>query len=400
MLNISIDKNPNFGQTSIKTDYIFVFLEIFAHEGGIQSYVKDVFQAFLLSDKQAEVFLLRDEPGSVNPFASPQLKFNYFKTHSPQLGRVRMATALLKSLLQHVPQHVFCGHVNLAPLVAMLCQPLGIPYTVMTHGKEVWQPLPRRTLSSLQKAAHIWTVSRYTRSIASAVNHLPPERMTILPCSVNGDRFTPGPKSTALLERYGLTGAKVLMTVARLWSGDIYKGVDVTIQALSKIADVFPSVKYLVIGRGDDQPRLAQLAEDHGVSDRVVFAGFVPTEELVAHYRLADAYVMPSQEGFGIVYLEAMACGVPVLSGDADGSCEPLQDGKLGWRVPHRDAEAVAAACIEILKGEDRRCDGQWLRQQALANFGMEAFGQRLQQQLAQTLMLKPRSSSLLNSLS
>jgi len=77
-----------------------------------------------------------------------------------------------------------------------------------------------------------------------------------------------------------------------------------------------------------------------------------------------------------------------------------LQDGKLGWRVPHRDAEAVAAACIEILKGEDRRCDGQWLRQQALANFGMEAFGQRLQQQLAQTLMLKPRSSSLLNSLS
>jgi glycosyltransferase involved in cell wall biosynthesis len=138
----------------------------------------------------------------------------------------------------------------------------------------------------------------------------------------------------------------------------------------------------LVIGRGDDQPRLAKLAEDLGVGDRVIFAGFVPTEQLVEHYRLADAYVMPSQEGFGIVYLEAMACGVPVLSGDADGSADPLQDGKLGWRVPHRDPNAVAAACIEILKGDDRRCDQQWLREQAIALFGIDAFQNRLKEQL------------------
>ncbi|HBE33159.1 MAG TPA: glycosyl transferase group 1, partial [Cyanobacteria bacterium UBA11368] len=169
---------------------------------------------------------------------------------------------------------------------------------------------------------------------------------------------------------------------ARLWSGDIYKGVDVTIRALPQIAAAFGEIKYLVIGRGDDQPRLAQLAKDLGVADRVVFAGFVPTKDLVEHYRLADAYVMPSQEGFGIVYLEAMACGIPVLSGDADGSADPLQDGRLGWRVPHRDPEAVAAACIEILTGNDGRCDGQWLRQQTLAQFGRDAFVQRLKELL------------------
>lgn len=168
------------------------------------------------------------------------------------------------------------------------------------------------------------------------------------------------------------------MTVARLWSGDIYKGVDVTIRALPKIIQAFPEVKYLVIGRGDDQPRLAQLAQDLGVSDRVIFAGFVPTEQLMAHYRLADAYIMPSQEGFGIVYLEAMACGVPVLSGDDDGSADPLQDGKLGWRVPHRNPEAVAAACLEILQGDDQRCDGEWLREQAIALFGMDALQKQL----------------------
>ncbi|MUG95651.1 glycosyltransferase [Scytonema sp. UIC 10036] len=367
-----------------KTNHVFVFIEIFEREGGIQSYVKDIFRAYqaLSAPYYAEVFLLRDRPIVSNPFESERLKFHYFKSQSPQLERLKLSIALLFCLLQSRPQHVFCGHINLAPLVAMLCNPLGIPYTVMTHGKEVWQPLPPPMKSSLQKAARIWTVSRYTSKVACAANDLDPSKVNLMPCAVNGDRFTPGAKSPALMERYGLTGAKVLMTVARLWSGDIYKGVDITIQALPQIARVFPEVKYLAIGRGDDQPRLAQLALDVGVRDRVIFAGFVPTEELIEHYRLADAYVMPSQEGFGIVYLEAMACGIPVVSGDDDGSADPLQDGKLGWRVPHRDPNAVAAACIEILKAEDQRCNGQWLRQQVLTLFDINAFQRRLQEQL------------------
>jgi phosphatidyl-myo-inositol dimannoside synthase len=375
----------DFSQNSqTKVNQVFVFLEVFEREGGIQSYVKDIFRAYLGFDEPfyAEVFLLRDSQNCSNPFESERLKFHYFKSQSPQLGRVRMTLALLSHLLRQRPSHVFCGHVNLAPLVGLLCQPLGIPYTVMTHGKEVWQALPTLTKFSLQKAAHIWTVSRYTRQVACAVNNLDSNKVKLLPCAVNGNNFTPGTKSTALLERYGLIEAKVLVTVARLWSGDIYKGVDVTIQALPQIVEVFPEVKYLVIGRGDDQPRLAKLAQNLGVGHRVIFAGFVPTEELVEHYRLADAYVMPSAEGFGIVYLEAMACGVPVVSGDADGSAEPLQDGKLGWRVPHRDSNAVAQACIEILKGDDQRCDGRWLREQAIALFGTDTFALRLKEQL------------------
>jgi glycosyltransferase involved in cell wall biosynthesis len=169
--------------------------------------------------------------------------------------------------------------------------------------------------------------------------------------------------------------------------------VDVTIRALPKIAHVIPDVKYLVIGRGDDQPRLAQLAQDLGVADRVIFAGFVPSAALVEHYRLADGYVMPSQEGFGIVYLEAMACGVPVLSGDADGSADPLQDGRVGWRVPHRDPDAVAAACIAMLRGDDPRCDGAWLRQETLAQFSQES----LQRQLGDLLQTSSRPSKILN---
>ena len=387
-------------------DHVFIFLEIFECEGGIQSYVKDILQAYLSLTSQtgnsttAEVFLLRDGPGCENPFDVHPLKFHYLKTQLPLLGRLRFAGALLNCLWQRRPSHVFCGHIKLAGLTQLLCGVFGVPYTVLTYGKEVWERLPNGERCALAASTAIWTISRYSRDRACAANDLDVEKVQMLPCVVDGDVFTPGPKSPDLMARYGLEGAKVLMTVARLWSGDIYKGVDVTIRAIPAIAKVFPEVKYLVIGRGDDQPRLAQLAKDLGVSDRVVFAGFVPTPDLVEHYRLADAYIMPSQEGFGIVYLEAMACGKPVLAGDADGSADPLQDGRLGWQVPHRDPEAVAAACIEILKGEDQRCDGQWLREQCLALFGKDALTQQLKQllnaaavSLTSTSLQKPCSS-------
>ncbi len=371
-----------------RVNHVFIFIQIFEAEGGIQSYVKNILQAYLSLESQtdnqtaAEVFLLRDSPNCDNPFDAPPFKFHYLKTANPHLERVRFASALSRCLWQKRPNHVFCGHINLAPLTQLICQPLGIPYTVLTYGKEVWERLLNLQQQALASAAEIWTISRYSRDRACAVNNLDPNKIKILSCMVDGDTFTPGQKSPALIEKYGLEGAKVLMTVARLWSGDIYKGVDVTIRAIGAIAKVFPEVKYLVIGRGDDQPRLAKLAQDLGVADRVVFAGFVPTEELVEHYRVADAYIMPSQEGFGIVYLEAMACGKPVLSGDADGSSDPLQDGRLGWQVPHRNPYAVAAACIEILKGEDLRCNGEWLREQSLALFSKDAMKEKLKQLL------------------
>jgi phosphatidyl-myo-inositol dimannoside synthase len=373
---------------------LFVFLEVFACEGGIQSYVRDIFRAYrALADhpshplRQAEVLLLRDRPRCENPFEAktdrpPVFKFNYLKTKPLWLGRVRFVLALLIQVLYRRPDRVFCGHINLAPLIRTVCRPLKIPYTVLTYGKEVWMPLPRAYRQALQEADRIWTISRYSRDLACQANHLHPQQFDILPCTIDGTVFSPGEKPPKLLDRYGLGDDRVLMTVARLWSGDIYKGVDVTLRALPKIAQVFPDVKYLIIGRGDDQPRLARLAEELGVADRAIFAGFVPTEELPDHYRVADAYIMPSQEGFGIVYLEAMATGIPVLSGDSDGSADPLQDGKMGWQVPHRDPEAVAAACIEILKGGDRRCDGVWLRQQTLEVFSIEAFAEQLQELL------------------
>lgn len=381
------------------TSHVFVFLQVFSWEGGIQSYAQDLLTAYAAMAEelaiegeiyQGEVFLLRDTP-PIN-FSSPHLKFRFFASNlatsgasvtilskiSVTWGRTRLAIALLTHLWGQLPDHVFCGHIKLAPLIQWLTEPLGIPYTVFTHGKEVWYPLPEPERKALAGAAAIWSVSRYSADRLAVANQISRERVQVVSCVVDPERFSPGEKSPELLDCYDLHQHQVLLTVARLWSGDIYKGVDVTIRALPTIAQTFPKVKYLVIGRGDDQPRLAALAEELGVSDRVIFAGFVATPDLPAHYRLADAYVMPSQEGFGIVYLEAMACGVPVIAGDADGSADPLQDGHLGWQVPHRDVDAVAQACIEILQGHDQRCQGAWLRQEIMKSFTPFVFKDKL----------------------
>lgn len=388
------------GSASQQTLYAFVFLEIFSCEGGIQSYVKDLLAAYRqqIRATPADVFLLRDSTQDVPQTDHDPLRFHGLAMPWPWLGRLRLVGTLVWYLWQRRPQRVICGHMLLLPLVAPLCRWLGIPYTVVTYGKEVWFPLEPDLQQALRKADQIWAISRYSRDRACEANSLDPSRVWMMPCVVDGERFSPGPADPALVATYGLEGHQVLMTVARLWAGDIYKGVDVTLRALPQIAAACPQVKYLVIGRGDDQPRLAALAQELGVGDRVVFAGFVPTAALPAHYRLADAYVMPSQEGFGIVYLEALASGVPVLSGDQDGSADPLQDGRLGWRVPHRDPHAVAVACIAMLQKQDPRCREDWLRAETLDHFSPSALARQMALALAHPAPITATPSATIES--
>jgi len=367
---------------SKKCDHVFLFLEVFVQEGGIQSYLRDVLSAYRDLNYKAEIFILRDDSIPAEFLDAPNLTFHTFKSSSPTYGRILFSSALLQCLLLRRPRHIFCGHIKLGSLSKFFSELFKIPYTVLTYGKEVWETLPPSQNQVLQSAQDIWTISRYSGTCTSQSNNINQDKIKILPCVVDSDSFIIAEKPKNLIEKYQLENNKVLLTVARLWSGDIYKGVDVTIRALPEILKVFPDVKYLVVGRGDDQPRLQQLSKDLGIGDKVIFAGFVPTEDLVAHYQVCDAYIMPSQEGFGIVYLEAMCCGKPVLSGDKDGSADPLQDGRLGWRVSHRDSLAVARGCIEILQGNDQRCDGGWLRQETIKLFSKQMLSPRLNELL------------------
>ena len=179
---------------------------------------------------------------------------------------------------------------------------------------------------------------------------LDPARGTVVPNCIDASGFGPGPKPSDLLERYGLADRTVLLTLGRLSAQERYKGHDEVLEVLPALASDVPDLAYLIVGDGDDRPRLEAKAAALGMADRVVFAGYIPETEKVGHYRLADAFVMPGRgEGFGIVYLEAMACGVPVVASTLDASREAVRDGALGKVVDPDDADDVRAGILAAL---------------------------------------------------
>jgi phosphatidyl-myo-inositol dimannoside synthase len=230
---------------------------------------------------------------------------------------------------------------------------------VYMHGEEIttmdgYDDDFRRRRRYVRGAQRIVAVSRFTRA-ATARLLAPPgrtaeaeKRIVLIENGVDPWRFRPGPKRTDLLRYYGLEGAFVFVSVCRLLEK---KGIDHTIRAFATLAATFPDCRYLVVGDGTYRARLEALAEEEGVADRVVFAGQVAEEELVDHYRLGDVFVMPNRElpngdteGFGLVFLEANACGIPVVAGCAGGSPDAVTDQVNGLVVDGRDVGAITAA--------------------------------------------------------
>ena len=192
----------------------------------------------------------------------------------------------------------------------------------------------------------------------------------MLPNAVDAS-FAPGPKPDYLLERYQLRGKKVLLTVGRLAADERRKGHDTVIQALPAIIKTCPDVVYLIAGKGEDRARLTALAQRLGVVDKVLFVGMVEPDELADYYRLADAFVMPStQEGFGIVFLEAAASGLKLIGGNSDGSIDALADGAIGVTIDPASSDALVLAVVQAMAG--RGPDPAQVRRFSFKNFARQ----------------------------
>jgi phosphatidylinositol alpha-1,6-mannosyltransferase len=267
---------------------------------------------------------------------------------------------------------IFCGHLFMAPLAAVIAQVLRVPLWVQVHGIEAWRELSALHRRSVQTATIVTSVSRYTRRRLLEWVGIDPARVKVLPNSVD-PQYHPGPKPSYLLVRHAADGKKVLMTVSRLASSERYKGHDRVIRTLPRLLLQHPDTIYLIVGDGDDRPRLESLAVECGVVENVQFAGLVPPEALPDYFRLADVFVMPSTgEGFGIVFLEAMATGVRVIGGNQDGSADPLADGELGCAVnPDNEQELVSAICA-ALSTDSANVD-------RASRFSQQAFAEHLQ---------------------
>jgi len=176
---------------------------------------------------------------------------------------------------------------------------------------------------------------------------IPEERIVEIIPAVDAGVFTPGPRPPHLVERFGLDGKRVLLTVSRLTKR---KGHDLVLRAL-KLLDDRDDLHYVIVGTGEDRERLEGIVAETGLTGRVTFAGRVDDADMPDYYRLCDIYVMPNREvlestdsieGFGISFIEANACEKPSIAGKSGGTAAAVVDGVTGYRVDPEDPGELA----------------------------------------------------------
>jgi glycosyltransferase involved in cell wall biosynthesis len=322
--------------------------DAFGGIGGIALYNRDLLGALCAYPGVTEVVALpRRAPLPLEPLPSGltyltaglESKAKYF------LGSLRRLVTPGKYDI------IFAAHLNLLPLAYLAQRRFGAPLALLIYGIDAWSPPPGRLAAGLAgRVQAVISISRVTAERFRDWSGVGADETYILPNAVDQWRYGAGPKNPDLLRRYGLAGKTVLLTLGRLAASERYKGVDEVLELLPELAGSYPEIAYLIGGDGDDRQRLEAKASALGVADRVVFAGYLAEAEKADHYRLADAYVMPGRgEGFGFVFLEAMACGVPVLGSKLDGSREALRDGALGVLVDPREREDLRRGLLEVL---------------------------------------------------
>ncbi len=274
------------------------------------------------------------------------------------------------------PEEIVCTHLNLGPLALAGRWLCGARTTLVAHGVDVHPGLSRWRLWALRRATRLVAVSAWTRQRLLGLGGIDAGRVRLLANTFDETRFRVGPRPVGLASHLGLAAEeRVILTVARLDPSEGYKGYDRVVMALPEVIRACGPVRFLVVGRGADGKRLRVLARALGVEDRLLLAGFVPDSALPDYYRLADVFAMPSTgEGFGIVFLEAMACGTPVLAGNRDGSVDALDGGRLGALVDPLAVDAIGAGIARLLRGEG---PATWFDREALSAAVGQTFGRR-----------------------
>jgi phosphatidylinositol alpha-1,6-mannosyltransferase len=280
--------------------------------------------------------------------------------------RVRLLATLLRCLLAEGVGAVCIGELVASAWVLGVLRLLPwVTRAVYVHGEEIttrddYDTSLDRRRRALLAAHHVVVVSRFTAGVvADLLGEAGRRRIRLIENGVDVARFSPRPARPDLLSLYGLEGCFVFVSVCRLLEK---KGIDQAIRAFARVAQEFPDSRYLVVGDGPYRAALEAIAAGCGVADKVAFAGAVAEEELVDHYALGPVFVMPNRrlangdtEGFGLVFLEANACGLPVIAGSDGGSIDAVRHGANGLLVDGPSVDAIAGAMLDLRRDPDLR---------------------------------------------
>ena len=371
---------------------LLLLTEYFApHAGGTAVYYYEVWRRMCGLDVTV---VARAHPGAA-AFDRNQ-SFPIVRTPFPRIPKVRMVVESAAQFLTGL-RLVMCRAVHVVH--GGQVYPLGfaaygihllmrIPYALYVHGEEVTVAMRRRWTCALvafvlRRAGAVFVNSWFSATQISTLG-IPASRIHIARPGVDSKRFRPADGSV-LRARLGGEGRRVLLSVGRLTPR---KGQDTVIRLLPRIAAVVPDVIYWIAGGGGEaeRRRLRDLAAAGGVADRVQFLGEVPENDLPDLYAACDVFVMLNRtmpdgdvEGFGIVFLEANACGKPVVGGRSGGAVEAVRDGQTGFLVPEGDDDVAVTSVVRLLCDPDLRTRlGEVGRRWAIKHFSWDRTARRV----------------------
>jgi glycosyltransferase involved in cell wall biosynthesis len=222
---------------------------------------------------------------------------------------------------------------------------------VFTHGVEVWQPLGWPRGAALRRADLVIGPSADTVQHLVSEQRILPGKIRRLPWGIDPEFEARLGASVPLSHPPGFPrSGRIILSVGRWDTAEKYKGADTLISALPRVLKTVPDTSLVLVGDGDDRPRLERLARDLGVSEHAQFLHGLTPEQLFACYANCEIFALPSKgEGFGLVFLEAMAHAKPVIGGAHGGIPDIVEDGVTGWLVPHGDVERLAQALESLL---------------------------------------------------
>lgn len=329
---------------------LLLMSEVFVN-GGIQRFNRTLLAACGRLDVTCDVLALNDSRSCAERWAGPgSIKIRCFNH-----DRVRFVLAVATAALTGRYDVVIVGHINLltTAVAAFALHPRSRRRMLLiAHGIEVWSNihgLRRRCMGALDR---ILCVSSYTaQMISRQAPELSQTRYTIFPNAL-GETWTEPVGQVANPD--SPQPEEFLLSVSRLDRSERFKGIVTALEAFSMIDA--PSLHYVIAGQGNDQSFLEKVAMRLGVAERVRFLGRVSDEELARLYGACTAFVLPSgKEGFGIVFLEAMFFGAPVIAAAAGGAVDVVQHESTGVLVQYGDAVGLREAMERMLRDKELR---------------------------------------------
>jgi phosphatidylinositol alpha-1,6-mannosyltransferase len=327
--------------------------------------------------------------------AENRVKVHYLPALFPQgFGRALLALAfvwprLLAAEQPAVLQFATCEDAYWGPLVQRWWK---LPFVIYAHGTEILRaaanswPRPRQALCA---ATRVFANSRFTARLLEEKIGVDPARIRILNPGCDTERFTPDVPTAAARRAVGDIGSgPVVVSIGNLVER---KGHDLVLRALPDLIKRWPDLTYVVVGDGPFRDRLLELARTLGVDRSVRFVGRVEPALLPSFYRLCDVFAMPSRflpthqdvEGFGIVYLEAGACGKPAIGGLSGGTSDAIVHEHTGLLIDPERPENFVQAATRILEDPSfAALLGRNARNRVVADFTWDAFARRVQNEI------------------